>query len=188
MERRQSIVRCARMFLGALALLALLAGPVAARASGADPGIRFEIDRTTYRVHVVDLKSGDVGPEIPVAIGSPAHPSPTGKFRVWQVVHDPAWNPGRTAKSLGAKRVPAGPDGPLGIAKIPISGEYALHGGASWLAVGKPLTLGCLRATDDSIRELIVWLESRGALSARPAARSGERPQPFARPARFIIR
>ncbi len=82
MERRQSSARFERVFLGALALLALLAGPVAARASGADPGIRFEIDRTTYRVHVVDLKSGDVGPEIPVAIGSPAHPSPTGKFRV----------------------------------------------------------------------------------------------------------
>ena len=185
MGRRRSI---ARRLLGALALLALVSGPAVARPAGGDPGIRFELDRTAYLVHVIDLKSGDVGPEIPVAIGSPAHPSPTGEFRVWQVVHDPAWNPGRTAKSLGAKRVPAGPDGPLGIAKFPISGEYALHGGASWIAVGKPLTLGCLRATDDSIRELIVWLESRGALSAAPAVHSGERPQPFARPARFIIR
>ena len=188
MKRRWPIARFVPGLLGALSLLALASGSALARTSGADPGIRFEIDRTAYRVHVIDLKSGEVGPEIPVAIGSPAHPSPTGEFRVWQVVHDPAWNPGRTAKSLGAKRVPAGPDGPLGIAKIPISGEYALHGGASWIAVGKPLTLGCLRATDDSIRELIEWLESRGALAAAPRARSGERPQPFARPARFIIR
>ena len=94
MARRQSI---ARRLLGTIALLALMAGPAAARPSGVDPGIRFEIDRTAYRVHVIDLKSGDVGPEIPVAIGSPAHPSPTGEFRVWQVVHDPAWNPGQTA-------------------------------------------------------------------------------------------
>lgn len=169
-------------------VVVLAAGSAAARSGGRDPGIRFEIDRESYRVHVVDLASGEQGPEIPVAIGSPAHPSPTGQFRVRQVIHDPAWNPGQTARSLGARKVPAGPDGPLGIAKIPIQGEYALHGGASWLTVGKPLTLGCLRATDDSIRELIVWLEGRGALAARPARRSGEKPQAFVRPARFVIR
>jgi lipoprotein-anchoring transpeptidase ErfK/SrfK len=189
----------ARTFTLALAVLSsvalLLASPsdsAAARpgdrSARRDPGIRFELDRETYRVHVVDLASGEAGPEVPVAIGSPAHPSPRGEFRVWQVVHDPAWNPGQTARSLGAKRVPPSPDGPLGIAKIPILGEYALHGGASWLTVGKPLTLGCLRATDESIRELILWLESRGALARAPVARAGERPQTFARPARFVIR
>jgi L,D-transpeptidase catalytic domain len=178
---------CAMALLGALS-----AGPAWARAvdrsAPRDPGIRFELDRETYRVHVVDLASGEAGPEIPVAIGSPAHPSPHGEYRVWQVVHDPAWNPGRTARSLGARRVAPSPDGPLGIAKIPIAGEYALHGGASWLTVGKPVTLGCLRATDDSIRNLIDWLELHGALARMPSARSGERPQAFARPARFVIR
>lgn len=178
--------------VAAASVIALAGAPAFARSAAAptrrDPGIRFEIDRATYRVHVVDLETGEKGPEIPVAIGSPAHPSPTGEFKVWQVVHDPAWNPGRTARSLGAQRVPAGPDGPLGVAKIPIQGEYALHGGANWLTVGKPLTLGCLRATDASILELIAWLESRGALAAKPAKRSGEKPQAFARPARFVIR
>ncbi len=153
-----------------------------------DPGIRFELDRETYRVHVLDLASGDAGPEIPVAIGSPAHPSPHGEYRLWQVVHDPAWNPGRTARAMGAKPTPPSPDGPLGVAKIPIAGEYALHGGASWLTVGKPVTLGCLRATDEAILELIDWLEGRGALARRPAERAGERAQSFARPARFVIR
>ncbi len=176
----------------ALALsVAVSAGPASARtgerATPRDPGIRFELDRETYRVHVVDLASGEAGPEIPVAIGSPAHPSPHGEYRVWQVVHDPAWNPGRTARSLGARRVAPSPDGPLGIAKIPITGEYALHGGASWLTVGKPVTLGCLRATDESIQNLIDWLELHGALARLPSARSGERPQAFARPARFVI-
>ena len=191
--------RFARSFATASSALFLVALLVAAQSDAAaaragarsgrrDPGIRFELDRETYRVHVVDLASGEAGPEVPVAIGSPAHPSPRGEFRVWQVVHDPAWNPGQTARSLGARRVPASPDGPLGVAKIPILGEYALHGGASWLTVGKPLTLGCLRATDESIRALIVWLESRGALARSSVGHSGERPQPFARPARFVIR
>lgn len=153
-----------------------------------DPGIRFELDRETYRVHVVDLASGESGPEVPVAIGSPAHPSPRGEYRLWQVVHDPAWNPGQTARAMGARPVPASPDGPLGVAKIPIAGEYALHGGASWLTVGKPVTLGCLRATDEAILALIDWLEGRGALTRRPEERAGERSQAFARPARFVIR
>jgi hypothetical protein len=50
------------------------------------------------------------------------------------------------------------------------------------------VTLGCLRATDDSIRNLIDWLELHGALARMPDADSGERPQAFARPARFVIR
>jgi lipoprotein-anchoring transpeptidase ErfK/SrfK len=171
-----------------VSLLVPSAAWAAAPASRPDPGIRFVIDRETFRVHVVDLRSGDRGPEIPVAIGSPAHPSPSGEFKVRQVVHDPAWNPGRTAKAQGARRVPPSPDGPLGVAKIPILGEYALHGGASWLTVGKPVTLGCLRATDDSIRALIAWLETRGALGRKPVRGSGEKPQAFIRPARFVIR
>lgn len=177
---------------GIAALVALPAAFAFGRSNEAptrrDPGIRFELDRETYRVHVVDLASGEAGPEIPVAIGSPAHPSPRGEYRLWQVVHDPAWNPGRTARAMGARPAPPSPDGPLGVAKIPIAGEYALHGGASWLTVGKPVTLGCLRATDEAILELIDWLEGRGALMRRPAARAGERPQGFARPARFVIR
>lgn len=188
-EREPGRGRRLAMALAVAAALGTASLPGLARETGRrDPGIRFEIDRSAYRVHVVDLASGEQGPEIPVAIGSPAHPSPTGEFKIWQVVHDPAWNPGRTAKALGAQRVPAGPDGPLGIAKIPIQGEYALHGGATWLTVGKPLTLGCLRATDESIESLIAWLESRGALGRRSASRSGEKPQPFQRPARFVIR
>lgn len=178
-----------RVSLLLLVLLQASTQAFASPASGrADPGIRFVIDRETFRVHVVDLRSGDRGPDVAVAIGSPAHPSPSGEFRVRQVVHDPAWNPGRTAKAQGAKRVPPSPDGPLGIAKIPILGEYALHGGASWLTVGKPVTLGCLRATDDSMRDLIVWLEARGALGAKPTRGSGEKPQAFIRPARIVIR
>lgn len=185
-RKRWLIAAATAMLLVAPSALSLARSAEAA--GRRDPGIRFEIDRTTYRVRVVDLRTGDAGPEIPVAIGSPAHPSPTGEFKVWQVVHDPAWNPGQTARALGAQRVPAGPDGPLGVAKIPIRGEYALHGGANWLTVGKPLTLGCLRATDASIIELIAWLELRGALAAKPAKRSGEKPQAFVRPARFVIR
>jgi len=198
-SRCSALALLARACVAAFAIASAVALLVASSAQSAsartgkeptrgDPGIRFELDRQTYRVHVVDLASGEAGPEVPVAIGSPAHPSPRGEFRVWQVVHDPAWNPGQTARSLGARRVPPSPDGPLGIAKIPILGEYALHGGASWLTVGKPVTLGCLRATDESIRELILWLESRGALARPPAQHSGERPQAFARPARFVIR
>jgi hypothetical protein len=191
-----AVARALATGLGVVCAVALLvavsADPAWARTgerpAPRDPGIRFELDRDTYRVHVVDLASGEAGPEIPVAIGSPAHPSPHGEYRVWQIVHDPAWNPGKTARSLGAHRVAPSPDGPLGIAKIPISGEYALHGGASWLTVGKPVTLGCLRATDESIRNLIDWLEGRGALARMPSTRSGERPQAFARPARFVIR
>ena len=160
----------------------------AAKDTRPDPGIRFEIDRESYRVLVVDLASGQLGPEIPVAIGSPAHPTPAGRYRIRQVVREPRWSPGPTARAGGAEPMPASEEGPLGIAKIPISGAYALHGGADAIALGKPITLGCLRTTDDAITRLLDWLEARDALGAPRSNPAGERPQDFIRPVRFVIR
>ena len=158
------------------------------RNGSADPGIRLEVDRQNYRVVAVDLASGELGPSVQVATGSPEYATPTGQFRLWQIIRDPAWNPGPTAREFGADPVAPSPSGPLGVAKIPFDGAYALHGGANLYSVGKPITLGCLRSRDADLSALIVWLESRGALGPIGSAASGERPQPFVRPARLIIR
>lgn len=163
----------------------LLGLPVFARA---DAGILLELDRSDYRVHVRDLATGEIGPTVQVAVGSPAHPTPAGRYRLYTVIRDPDWEPGETARRYGAERIPASPDGPLGVAKIPFFDAYALHGGANRFTVGKPVSLGCVRAMNEALEGLLDWLDGQGALGRVGRNDAGERPQPFTRPARLVIR
>lgn len=166
----------------------VLGASVARSAEPTDPGLLFELDRDRYVVTVRDLSTGEMGPVLRVAVGSPAHPTPPGEFRLYSVIHDPDWEPGETARRYGAERIEASPNGPLGIAKVPFSGSFALHGGANPFTVGKPVTLGCVRALNDELRILLDWLASRRALGRKQRDESGESPQPFTRVATLLIR
>lgn len=153
-----------------------------------DPGVLLELDRDAYLVVARDLRAGVNGPALRVALGSPAHPTPTGSFPLRQVLHNPGWSPGPTARRAGARPEPPSDEGPLGVAKIPFLGAYALHGGSRPLLLGKPITLGCLRSADPQLLELLAWLGRQGALGAERPLASGELRQSFVRPARLVIR
>ncbi|MGH0031433.1 MAG: L,D-transpeptidase [Myxococcota bacterium] len=164
-------------------LLCLLLG-----ASG-DPGLVLELDRETFRLTARDL-AGDVdGPTLRVVTGSPSHPTPAGEFPLYSVVRNPGWEPGDTARRLGARPIPPSERGPLGVAKITFAGDgVALHGGADPLLLGKPMSLGCVRTLDAELLGLLAWLEERdGLLRPRPQP-DGELHQGFRRPARIVVR
>ncbi|MEE8474827.1 MAG: L,D-transpeptidase [Myxococcota bacterium] len=157
--------------------------------SGPDPGILLEIDRTTFELTSLDLRDALKGPQIPVVLGSPAHPTPAGTFPVYGVYDRPEWRPGPAARAAGARRVPASIHGPMGIAKIPFGrGGVALHGGADPKLLGKPVSLGCARTADDDLRGLLAWLDARGALGPARDLVSGEVRRTFRRPARIVVR
>jgi hypothetical protein len=159
-------------------------------AGTSDPGVLLELDRTSFQVHVRDLASGAEGPSLRVVLGSPAHPTPSGNFPLHMVVRNPGWSPGSTARSYGAHPVPPSSAGPLGVGKIPFAerGEIALHGGANPLLLGKPVSLGCARATDEDLLKLFDWLEDQHALASPVAVAGGELRQYFRRPARVSVR
>ena len=170
-----------------LRLIAFVVPLLLLGASG-DPGLLLELDRDAYLVVARDLRAGVNGPALRVAVGSPAHPTPTGSFPLRQVVHNPGWSPGPTARRAGARFEPPSNEGPLGVAKIPFLGVYALHGGSRPLLLGKPITLGCLRSADPQLLELLAWLGQQGALGAERPLASGESGQSFVRPVRLVIR
>jgi hypothetical protein len=159
-------------------------------AGTADPGLLLELDRGTFEVRARDLASGAVGPSLRVVLGSPAHPTPSGTFPLHVVVRNPGWSPGSFARSVGAHAVPPSAEGPLGVGKIPFAerGEIALHGGANPLLLGKPVSLGCARATDQDLLRLLDWLEQQRALQRPVALAGGELRQYFRRPARVSVR
>lgn len=167
----------------ALAICAL------ATIGSADPGVLLELDRSDFALRVVDLASGEEGPRLRVALGSPQHPTPGGDYPIDHVVRNPGWRPGPVARALGARAVAPSSDGPLGIGKIPfaLGGRIALHGGAHPLLIGKPVSLGCARATDEDLLRLFDWLEQRGALRRPVPGEGGELFQSFRRPARVRV-
>jgi len=154
-----------------------------------DPGILLELNRTTYQLTARDLSDQDTGPALKVVLGSPAHPTPSGTFPIYQVVHSPEWQPGSVARARGAEPEAASMAGPMGIAKIPFAaGGIALHGGAHPLLLGKPVSLGCVRTQDADLNDLIAWLGDQGALGKTRSRENGESQQAFLRPARIVVR
>ena len=169
--------------------LLLLACTPLLLAGNPDPGLLLEVDLSRFEVRARDLAAGLDGPVLPVALGSPGHPTPRGDFPLYTLVRNPDWKPGPVARSRGAEAVGPSPAGPLGVGKLPFAGgEIALHGGASPLLVGKPVSLGCARATDADLLRLIDWLEERQALVAEPRDIGGELHRAFRRPARVVVR
>jgi lipoprotein-anchoring transpeptidase ErfK/SrfK len=182
-RRGRSGASSARLLASLLVLLPLLL------AGSADPGIVFELDRDRFVLQATDLASGEAGPRLRVAVGSPAHPTPSGDFPVYNVVRSPAWRPGETARRYGARPIPPSTSGPLGAAKIAFGrAGIALHGGADPILIGKPVSLGCVRALDDDVLGLLDWLEGQGALGRTREQPDGEIHQAFRRRARVLVR
>ncbi len=153
-----------------------------------DPGLVVEIDLEAFALTTQDLRSRESGPAFPVVTGSPRHRTPSGDFVVDELVHNPGWRPGDTARSYGAEPIPPSMDGPLGIGKIAFAADgILLHGGADPLVLGKPVSLGCVRVLDPDFARLVTWLKGQGALRPPRLQADGEVHQSFARPIRIVV-
>ena len=90
----------------------------------------------------------------------------------------------------GAEPEPASLETPMGAVKIPfaMNGVIALHGGGDRKALGKPISAGCVRATDADLLRVIAWLDERDALADARALNSGEIHRRFQRPVELVVR
>ena len=170
--------------------LFLLLALAALGVSPPDPGVVLQLDRERFELVARDLRDGTTGPRLRVALGSPAHPTPEGTFLPLSVIENPAWTPGPVARERGAEEHPPSSEGPLGAAKIPFAegGAVAIHGAADPRLLGKPVSLGCVRATDADLEELVAWLAARDAVGPPRPRPDGERHRTFVRPARIVVR
>jgi hypothetical protein len=154
-----------------------------------DPGVLIEVDLASYRLDSRDLSAGSVGPALRIAVGSPAHPTPTGEFHPQRVVRNPGWTPGPHARRLGARAARPSSDGPLGVGKIPLeAGAIQIHGGADPLELGKPVSLGCVTLQDEGWLALVDWLHARNSLEPWRVDDSGDLVSGFRRPVRVVVR
>jgi hypothetical protein len=173
----------------ALILALILVGLPVLVGTRSDPGVLIEVDLARFSLECRDLSAGAAGPSLRVAIGSPAHPTPTGEFRPRRVVRNPGWMPGPHARRLGARAHRPSSDGPLGIGKIPLEAQaIQIHGGADARELGKPVSLGCVTLADDGWIALVDWLRERNSLGPWRANRRGDVVSSFSRPIRVVVR
>jgi L,D-transpeptidase-like protein len=177
-------MRGRRELLRWFAVAAALTSVGAAR----DPGLRVRVDLARFELVAVDERHPDETLVLPVATGSPAHPSPSGRYLPHEVVRNPGWQPGAQARAWGAEPMDPSDHGPMGIAKITLRGDgFAVHGGANPILVGKPVSLGCVRLSDRDMLALLDWLDRAGALEPGHASGNGEIHQRLRRTVAFDV-
>lgn len=148
------------------------------------------VETSTFRLSVRDLRSGERGPTIRVALGSPRQATPTGRFPLERIILSPAWRPGVMASHAGAEPEPASLATPMGAVKIPFAadGAIALHGGGDRRSLGKSISAGCVRATDADLLRVVAWLDGRDALMSAREIANGEIHRRFRRPIELVVR
>lgn len=178
-----------RAVLPSLLLACFFAGVgCAEKALARIPGdaIRIEVSLDAYEMRV--LERGRTQLRFDISAGMPSTPTPTGGFTLRKVISNPSFNPGPQARRRGAKASRASSKGPLGVAKIPFQGSFLIHAGEDALAMGKPMTLGCVGLTDESMRFLLRWLDERGALARGRRDAGGQMHHALLRPTYLRIR
>jgi L,D-transpeptidase ErfK/SrfK len=100
----------------------------------------------------------------PVSIGKMDWRTPLGLTHVIQKQKDPIWHPPESVRKEHAAagdplpaQVPAGPQNPLGQYAMRLAvgnGTYLIHGTNNPLAVGMPVTHGCIRMFPDDVAAL----------------------------------
>jgi lipoprotein-anchoring transpeptidase ErfK/SrfK len=163
----------------------------AARADSDEAGnLVMLIESSTFQLSVLDSRNGERSPTIRVALGSPGQATPTGRFPLERVILSPSWRPGVVARRAGAEPELASLDTPMGAVKIPFAanGVIALHGGGDQRVLGKPVSAGCVRATDADLLRVVAWLDRRNALASTRQAQNGEFHRRFRRPVELVVR
>jgi lipoprotein-anchoring transpeptidase ErfK/SrfK len=148
------------------------------------------IESSTFQLSVRDARSGERGPTIRVALGSPEQATPMGRFPLDRIILSPSWRPGAVARRAGAEPESASLDTPMGAVKIPFAagGAIALHGGGDPRVLGKPISGGCVRATDADLLRVVAWLDGRDALASAKQGQNGEIYRRFRRPIELVVR
>src|SRR5580692_9813451 len=100
----------------------------------------------------------------PVSIGKMDWRTPLGLTHVTQKQKNPIWYPPESVRKEHAAagdplpaRVPAGPDNPLGLFAMRLAagnGTYMIHGTNNPIAVGMPVTHGCIRMYPEDVEQL----------------------------------
>jgi lipoprotein-anchoring transpeptidase ErfK/SrfK len=139
-----------RALVGAMGIVSSLAAAAPAHAEDGPARMRGEgfylsVDLSERTLYV--MKDGEQVEAYPVAIGRPAHPTPTGEYRIRRLVWNPRWVPpdARWARHR-RPRSPGDPRNPMGRVKLFFKDpDLYIHGTHDVDSLGSAESHGCLR-------------------------------------------
>ncbi|AMV73550.1 hypothetical protein JCM30471_19670 [Desulfuromonas carbonis] len=125
--------------------------------AGIAPGITINL--AEFRLYLAEASGDNWRVRIyPIGLGRPDWETPEGEYTIVNKVLDPIWTPPdslREEKPELAKRVPPGPDNPLGRFWLGLSApRVGLHGTNRPYGVGRRVSHGCIRLYADDIAHL----------------------------------
>ena len=118
--------------------------------------VRLVLKLRERRVYV--YRKNKVQASFPVAVGKDGWETPTGSFKVMQMIKDPVWEHPWTGEL-----VPAGPDNPLGTRWIGFwtdgKNVIGFHGTPTPESIGRAASHGCVRMFDKDAQALFEKVE-----------------------------
>lgn len=107
-----------------------------------------------------------------VAVGQGVYPTPALTGAVKKVEWNPWWYPPPYADwAKGSEPTPPGPGNPLGLVKIPLSGDILFHGTNKEWTVGTPASHGCMRMMNREVMAIAWYLQRNFSEQRDPALR-----------------
>ena len=155
-----------RKWIGVLVLAAWVGSGVAwlstGRSGATDAPITLELSLSARALRVVE--NGSTVATYGVAIGRPAHPTPTGSFRTGEIEWNPSWTPPPTKWAENKRYQPPGAESnPMQAVKIYFRAPYYfIHGTNNPESIGEAASHGCIRMVPDDARALAQRIERAG--------------------------
>jgi len=121
---------------------------------------RFEILVNIPATTLTLYDHGQAIQQYKVAVGSPAWPTPSGKFQIERIEWNPWWYPPPSPWARGAKPTPPGAGNPLGPVKMAMGDALRIHGTNKPASVGYAQSHGCMRMLSAEAKKLAQFLQS----------------------------
>jgi len=115
------------------------------------------------------IRNGKVWKTYGIAVGQPAHPTPTGDYEVNDKQVDPIWYPPDSPWAAELDTIPAGPGNPLGTRWIGTTAPaIGIHGTYADSSIGYAASHGCMRMHIPDVEELYDQVAIGMKVSIRP--------------------
>jgi murein L,D-transpeptidase YcbB/YkuD len=145
----------------------VLGAALAPSAAVAGPGrvsapFYLSVDLSERTLYV--MNDGEQAASYPVAVGQRAHPTPTGHFRVDQIVWNQRWVPPDAGWARGKRpRAPGDPRNPMGRVKLFFrEPDLYIHGTHEVDSLGEAESHGCLRMRNSDVIALAQMVMQHG--------------------------
>lgn len=133
-----------------------------------DEDFYLSVDLSTRTLSVV--KNGETVSTYPVAVGQPAHPTPTGEYRIRHIVWNPRWVPPDARWARGKRpRDPGDPRNPMGRVKMFFRDpDLYVHGTHDTDSLGEAESHGCIRMSNGTVIAIAKQVMAQGGEPRSP--------------------